>query len=116
MKTFDEYNATARDGSAFSNSTSWEIWSFNVCYGADHPGRRCVNDDDADAGNGCPLILLGLIGRIPAEWTGPDQRYTCTEKTTPADARRQAEAHQRAAVEAAHHGPLFPLPLTEEVP
>ncbi|MGY4098073.1 hypothetical protein ACW2Q0_00675 [Nocardia sp. R16R-3T] len=95
----------ARPGRPFSNSTEWEIWSYNVCHGAGNDARRCVNDDGED----CPLIALSLTDRTPAEWTGPRGRYRCTEKTTPAAARRQAEADERAAVEAEHY-PLFEVP------
>lgn len=29
MRPYDEYAATARPGSPFSNSTSWEVWQWN---------------------------------------------------------------------------------------
>jgi hypothetical protein len=107
----DEYDKTARPGRAFSNSTEWEIWSYNVCHGGGNEPARCVNDD----GDDCPLITLSLTERIPAEWTGPHGRYRCAEKTTPAEARRQANAkaaaEERAAIEAQFCGPLFEIPL-----
>lgn len=103
MKTDEEYDRTARDGQAFSNSTGYEIWSYNVCQGADNPRERCVNDDNDD----CPLLGLAITGRIPAEWTGPHERYACSEKTRPAEARRHAEAAARELL-AEQHYPMFP--------
>lgn len=112
MKSYEEYEKTAKPGAPFSCGTEWEIWSYNVCMGGNHPlHRRCVNDDGADEGNGCPLILLSMIGKTPAEWIGPDGRYRCTEKTLPADARRAErvadESAEREAL-ATEHYPMFP--------
>lgn len=117
MKAADEYESTALDGAPFSNSTDSEIWFYNVCRGGGVEARRCVNDDNDD----CPLITLAVIGQTPVEWV--DGRTEngearlgdrCTEKTTPAEARRVEREAQatadRAAIEAQHHGPLFPLP------
>lgn len=113
MRSYEEYEKTARDGAAFSNGTEWEIWSFNVCMGGTNPERRCVNDDFADDGEGCPLILLSMVGKTPAEWVGAHGRYRCTEKTTPAEARRAErlarEAAEREALESEHY-PMFESP------
>ena len=110
MKSFEEYEATARDGQAFSNSTEWEIWSFNVCGGGGNPERACVNDADGDdPSGGCPLITLSVLGKRPAEWIGSHSRYRCTEKTMPIDARRAEREADRAAIEAQHCGPLFDI-------
>lgn len=109
MKDYSEYEHTSKSGRPFSNSTDWEIWSHNVCQGAGNPDRHCVNDDE-DAG-GCPLILLAMVDRTPAEWIGPRGRYRCTEKTTAAEIRRAAKqaraAADKAALEAEHY-PLLP--------
>lgn len=113
MKSFEDYEAAAREGPPFSNGTEWELWSFNACMGAGNDSRRCVHDDDADDGRGCPLILLAMIGKTPAEWTGPHGRYQCSEKTTPAQARsaaaairRQVDAERQRQVDASHY-PMF---------
>ncbi|MGW5377471.1 hypothetical protein ACWESM_18695 [Nocardia sp. NPDC003999] len=106
MRTFDEIAADARKGSAFSNSTDWEIWQFNVCGGGGKNSRRCVLDDNDD----CPLLLLALLGeQTPAEWTGTHARYECSEHTTPAQARAAEDAALQARIEAEHHGPLFEI-------
>ncbi|WP_063039676.1 hypothetical protein [Nocardia pseudovaccinii] len=121
MKSADEYYDTALVGAPFSNSTDSEIWFYNVCRGGGVEARRCVNDDDEF--NPCPLITLAVIGQTPAEWVdgrteSGEARLAdrCTEKTTPAEARRAAreaqEAAERAALEASHY-PMFPA---EEVP
>lgn len=117
MKPYKEYEKTAKDEPPFSNGTEWEIWSYNVCMGGTNHERRCVNDDGADEGNGCPLILLSMIGKTPAEWTGPRAWYRCTEKVLPADARRAEraakEAADREALEAQHYSMFEP---SQEVP
>ncbi|MFE3060570.1 hypothetical protein [Nocardia sp. NPDC059239] len=109
MKSFEEYEAAAREGSPFSNSTEWEIWQFNACMGAGNDSRRCVNDDNDD----CPLVMLAVQGCTPAEWTGPRGRYQCSEKTTPAQARaaaaqarRQAGAELQRQIDESHY-PMF---------
>lgn len=76
MRTYDEILASARDGSAFSNSTSFEIWSANRGCGT------CRNDDDATE-KYCPILSVALAsGKTPAEWVEMSDRvqdYTCTE-------------------------------------
>lgn len=76
MRTADEILADARDGSAFSNSTSFEIWAGNRgCW-------TCRNDDDATE-KWCPILGVALSsGKTPAEWlelSDDVQDYTCTE-------------------------------------
>lgn len=105
MKSPTEYEKTARPGTPFSNGTEWEIWQYATCMGNGNDSRRCINDDN----DSCPLIMLSLNEMHPAEWTGPRGRYRCSEKTTPADARREAAAAQQAAIDAAHHGVLFEI-------
>ena len=81
MRTYDEAFAAARDEGTFSNSSQWESWSAKNC-------DLCVHDKPArqgDEGNGCPLILLALVGKRPAEWLTQTEEqevfadYTCTE-------------------------------------
>ncbi|MFI5541997.1 hypothetical protein ACIA5H_37105 [Nocardia sp. NPDC051900] len=119
MKSPDEYERTALVGAPFSNSTESEVWFYNVCAGGGVEARRCVNDDDEF--NPCPLVTLAVLGQTPAEWVdgrtaSGEARLAdrCTEKTTPAEARREANikaaAEERAVIEAQHYGPLFELP------
>lgn len=71
MRPYDELLSRARPGRAFSNSTSWERWSWRFC-------ERCKNDINED----CPLILLSMTEDLtPAEWVedGEIQNYDCTE-------------------------------------
>lgn len=76
MRTYDEIAETARAGRAFSNSTSFEIWSAN------HGCWTCRNDDDATE-KYCPILSVALAsGKTPAEWVEMSDRvqdYTCTE-------------------------------------
>lgn len=81
MRTYDEALADARDETTFSNSSQWEVWSAKNC-------DRCFWDKPArqgDGANGCPLILVALMGKRPAEWlTQTEQQevhadYMCTE-------------------------------------
>ncbi len=73
-----DVSETCREGMAFSNGTEWEMWSENWC-------ERCVHDSPAlvDQGKGCPLIMLGMTGFIPAEWMeqpeGSPDRYHCIQ-------------------------------------
>lgn len=77
MKTYDEAFAAATEGSPFSNSTEGDAWMGAYC-------ERCKNDSPAmvNRGEGCPLILVALVGRTPAEWTPGDpcrSNYRCSE-------------------------------------
>lgn len=79
MRSYDDIEASARDGSPFSNGTMGEIWMDRWCY-------RCKVDapfQRDEATEGCPLLLVALIGKTPAEWVelDPDaiQDYHCTE-------------------------------------
>ncbi len=81
--TYDEAYAKARDRRPFSNGTEGYGWLDANC-------GSCVHDKAArygDEGNGCPLILVSILGRTPAEWLdGPrdeqgrysiEGQYTC---------------------------------------
>jgi hypothetical protein len=72
----DAYNA-ARDEPPFSNADEGYPWLDRWC-------GRCIHDRPAREGregDGCPLVLVSLVGRTPAEWLrqpadSPD-RYHC---------------------------------------
>ena len=85
---YEEAWKRARPGSAFSNGTEWECWSANWC-------DRCTREAPFRNGissQGCPLILIAMSERIPAEWFeqpwSPDghpplDRYHCMEFRAP---------------------------------
>lgn len=110
MKPYDDYTKTAVEGAPFLNGTEWECWQFSVCLGGGVDSKRCVNDDSIDDDGGCPLIRIGVCDqRTPLEWTDANGRvlYRCTEKTTPAQARAEADEQQRVDLAAMHY-PLLP--------
>ncbi len=85
MDDQDTLWAQSRDESPFSNGTEGYGWMAANC-------GTCIHDKPArhgDEGNGCPLILLALVGRTPAQWLeGPRDengwyaiatQYTCIE-------------------------------------
>jgi hypothetical protein len=78
VSQWDEIVANAREGAAFSNSTSWEIWSSGWC-------NRCKVDPakQEEDGIGCALILFAMTEQqTPGEWVPvPNtlQDYTCKE-------------------------------------
>ena len=82
---YDQLLAESRDEPAFSNSTEGYGWMDANC-------ATCVHDKPAregDDGNGCPLILITLEGRRPAQFLdgprdenglyGIADQYRCTE-------------------------------------
>jgi hypothetical protein len=74
MRTYDQISADAAPRSPFSNGTSGEMWMENWCY-------RCANDSPemVGRGEGCPLILVAIMGGTPAEWTETgSQDYVCS--------------------------------------
>src|SRR5215211_2299663 len=77
--------ARSRDVPAFANGTEGHGWMANWC-------DRCLRDApfrNIGTGSGCPLILVALQGRTPAEWLdGPRDehgaysiagQYSCVE-------------------------------------
>lgn len=75
----------ARDRRPFANGTEGYGWFAANC-------DRCIHDKPArqgDEGDGCPLVLIALVGRTPAQWLdGPRDenglyaiatQYTCVE-------------------------------------
>ena len=82
---YEQLYAESLDEPAFSNSDEGYAWLDANC-------ARCIHDKPAregDDGNGCPLILISLMGRRPIQWLdGPrDERglysregqYHCVE-------------------------------------
>lgn len=119
MKTYDEYERMALPDPAFSCHADLECWQFSVCSGGGVSGRRCVNDDSIEDGGGCPLLVLAVCGqKTPQEWLEAKGKvaYRCTEKTTPAEARRVEQAAEeeaeRAALRAEHYL-MFPLEVPQ---
>lgn len=69
MRNLEEILDTSPEKPAFSNSTSWDMWSAGWCH-------LCLNDINED----CPLILAGFLGFTPMEWVRTGlQNYECTE-------------------------------------
>lgn len=72
----DTIEANATDGSPFSNGTTGYDWMGRWCdvCKIDGPFQRGVAD------LGCPIVLVAMLGKTPAEWveTGV-QDYCCTE-------------------------------------
>lgn len=69
---YEEAYARSRDTPAFSNGTEGEVWQANWC-------DRCLRDApfrNMGKGSGCPLILVALMDRTPAEWLdGPRDEH-----------------------------------------
>jgi hypothetical protein len=71
MRSLEEILEDAPERPAFSNNTSWDIWSTDWC-------ERCIKDTNQD----CPLILAGFMGFTPTEWVRTRlvrHDYECTE-------------------------------------
>jgi hypothetical protein len=83
MRTEAEILADARDGKAFPNGASFDVWSSQWC----DRGAGCVHDrPDTNPPVYCPLVGVAMIyDQTPKEWHAADQRaetlsnYTCTE-------------------------------------
>lgn len=84
MRTVTEIEKDARDQPAFSNGTSWEIWSAGWC-------DRCLRDApfrNGIAPTGCPLIVVAICHqKTPIEWLEQEgiQDYHCIEFRAPGD-------------------------------
>lgn len=83
MRSYEEIEKDARDKVPFSNGTLGAMWMANWC-------DRCLVDAPYRNGlnpSGCPLILVSLIGKTPAEWmeTEQIQEYQCLEARFPGD-------------------------------
>jgi hypothetical protein len=69
MRNLEEILEDSPKGAAFSNGTSWEIWSSRWC-------EQCANDINED----CPIIMAGFLHVMPREWVEVGmQNYECTE-------------------------------------
>jgi hypothetical protein len=71
MRSLEEILEDAPEQPAFSNGTSWDIWSSDWC-------ERCIKDINQD----CPLILAAFMGFTPIEWVRTRlvrHDYECTE-------------------------------------
>lgn len=76
MRSYAALLNSATEGAPFSNSTEGSAWTANWC-------DKCSNDRGAPD-DGCPILLVGLIGKTPAEWLPADRlrlgaQYRCTE-------------------------------------
>lgn len=66
----DDY-VSARNRVPFSNSVEYEAWYQHWC-------ASCAVDDLHEGGEGCPLLLVALAGKTPADWSEhAPQRYNC---------------------------------------
>jgi hypothetical protein len=77
LPDYKDAEAQAADRPAFSNGTEGYAWMANWC-------DRCVHEADPDTNGGCPLLLVSMLGKTPAQWTEVDRRslgsqYTCSE-------------------------------------
>jgi hypothetical protein len=69
MRSFEEILETSPERPPFSNSSSWDYWSYDWC-------SRCINDINDD----CPLITAAFLGYTPREWTEVGLKdYECAE-------------------------------------
>lgn len=73
LPEYDDAFERAADKPAFSNATEWECWSDRWC-------NRCKNDES----EGCPLVLVAMLDKTPAEWKPKDRlslgdQYECDE-------------------------------------
>ncbi|ASU81530.1 hypothetical protein CDO52_00865 [Nocardiopsis gilva YIM 90087] len=75
LPDYDDAYARARERAPFANGTEGYAWIGQWC-------GSCVHDREGRAmtGPGCPLILVSLMGRTPAEWLdGPrDEQGLCS--------------------------------------
>lgn len=79
MPSYDDAYERAADKPAFSNGTEFEAWMDRNCY-------SCANDGESA---GCPLVLVMMTERTPAEWKKDKpgslgEQYTC-DLFSPAD-------------------------------
>jgi hypothetical protein len=63
----------ATDVMPFSNSTAGELFMANWC-------AHCAWDQGVVEGEGCPLVLLALLGKTPMQWKREpgSQSYSCS--------------------------------------
>ncbi|MFE9391636.1 hypothetical protein [Streptomyces sp. NPDC006784] len=98
---YDKLWDESRDEPPFANSDEGYGWMAANC-------DTCTHDQPArqgDEGNGCPLLLLSLVGRRPAQWLdGPRDEHG-----------RYSRAGQYHCVEYRHEddGPSEPQPIPD---
>jgi hypothetical protein len=97
MRSYKEIEASARDGSPFSNGTEGYGWMENWCFApCQQPDEVAWQRYEAglrktNPGGGCPLLLCALMGKTPIEWLDqwkdgqpyPMDRYHCIEFKPP---------------------------------
>jgi len=76
VRSYAQVSASATDTAPFSNSTEGDAWTAKWC-------DRCAHDSGAPD-DGCVILLVGLMGKTPAEWLPGDRlrlgdAYRCTE-------------------------------------
>jgi hypothetical protein len=116
MPAYDDAFGKAADRPPFSNGSMWEIWSHRNC-------ERCASDG-MGAGEDqpqCPLILVALMGRTPAEWTDrepPLGDYLCSlfrARDEAAAGPEPCQCHTSvAAVSPVHPGHCCFLPASQD--
>ena len=75
MRTYAQLLNSASNVQPFSNSTEGSAWTATWC-------DECACDRGAPD-DGCPILLIGLMGKTPAEWLPQDRMrlgytYRCT--------------------------------------
>ena len=69
---YDNAYAAARVRPAFSNGTEGDVWMEQWCSNCEHDAAHRKGTDDV----GCPLIIVALQARTPAEWEdGPRDEH-----------------------------------------
>lgn len=61
MRTPDEIDAAATEGSPFSNGSEGYAWMDRWC-------DECANNDE-ETEKWCPILSVALLGKTPAEWS-----------------------------------------------
>lgn len=71
----NEVTAAAVAGAPFSSSDDGYAWMSVFCDRClrDAPFRNGIND------TGCPILLVAMTGRTPAQWRGERNGYQCAE-------------------------------------
>lgn len=98
MRSYPEAEAAARDTPPFSNGTEIHGWMENWCWAPClNPAEKAWQDYETGKRKtaptkfpgGCPLILLAMNGKTPAEWLeqpdGSPDRFHCIEFRGPGE-------------------------------
>lgn len=77
MRTFEEAYEAAPEGHTFSNATEFDYWSGAWC-------ARCLREAPLRSGlknaQGCPLVAVAMLGRVPQEWFRQPDSEVFTER------------------------------------